>query len=728
MHDESKVIRGIEILWDTARGTMQSVGRSLVALWLDPSLLHMLAPLRDEMGTELFQLVVAHSSSLGTKADYETMVTVFADTFEEGFLAWGRAVGVVGWGRFELVAMDRAAGTAKVIVRSPWELVMQQRLEEPWGCPFMRGKLIGIFRFALGVNCWADERCYVEDGEPVLELSLYRSSLTIESELARLRVEMATRESQRLQDEVALRTEMHRASEERLRATLASMDSWVFTLDAAGGIVSHHVPGGTEHASFPEHAVGRTLAELLPVDAAAALESAAKEVLADGRTHAIDYEVPRDDGVLCFGASLSPLRDAESNVRAVTVVVHETTARRRAQERHAQLEAQLRQAQKMEAIGQLTGGVAHDFNNLLTVIYGNLELARYKSLDAESTVFINEALDAAKTAATLTHRLLAFSRRQPLQPHRVDPKVLVEGMEVLLRRTLGEHIDIEIAESTGQWQCEIDGAQLESAILNLVLNARDAMPDGGKITIETTNVRISPEYADAYHPLRPGQYVLVAVSDTGEGMSEEVQRRAFEPFFTTKGMGRGSGLGLSMVYGFVRQSSGHIMIYSEPGVGTTVKLYLPRSTEETAERRQVSWSGAPPPGNGALILVVEDDSPLRKVSVRFLLDLGYRTLDCGTAAEAMQILQTGTHVDLLFTDVVLRGEMSGAQLVEVAKQLRPGLPCLYTSGYTEGAIHGRLDPDVQLLEKPFTKDSLAWRVHMALQMSAADVPHALMPR
>lgn len=256
MYDTSIVVNGVEILWDTDRGKLMSVGRDLVALWLDPSLLHTLAPLRDELGTDLVQLLVAHSSSQGTKEDYETMVSVFADNFRDGFLAWGKAVGVVGWGRFEITDFDATKGKAKVVVRSPWELVMQQRLEDRWGCPFLRGKLIGIFRYALGGNCWADERCYVENGEPVVEFSLYPSSLTISAELERLRRKFADEKATKLQDEVTRQTELLRHSEERLRTTLSSLDGWVLTLSVDGSIQAQYRPDGVP---FPTAELGQQL-------------------------------------------------------------------------------------------------------------------------------------------------------------------------------------------------------------------------------------------------------------------------------------------------------------------------------------------------------------------------------------------------------------------------------------------------------------------------------------
>lgn len=718
MYDESKSIQGVEILWDTSRGRMKSVGRDLAALWLDPSLLNILLPLRDEMGTELFQLLVAHSSSLGAKEDYETMVTVFADTFEEGFLAWGRAVGVVGWGRFELSHMDRSAGTARVVVRSPWELVMQQTLDEPWGCPFLRGKMIGIFRYALGATCWADEHSYFEDGEPVVELSLYPSSMTIESELQRLRSDLTRQKARHLQEQVETRTEMLRRSEEKLRAMLSSMDCWVLALDEQKRIVSHHVPSKFAGNRFPNsETVGKSLSDVLPEEAARLLDEAIEGVQEDGEARSVEYEVQSGEEVGHFTASLTPLRTGQGNPCGTTIVVHDLTEGRRREQEQKHLEAQLRQAQKMEALGQLTGGVAHDFNNLLTVIQGNLELVTKAELPDSSSGFVEEARSAAATATTLVHRLLAFSRRQPLRPHHVNPHQLISSMEILLRRIMGERYELEILaeHESEQWECEIDGGQLETSVLNLAINSRDAMPSGGRIAVETRNVDIVEATAE-HHGLVPGQYVLVTVSDTGCGMHEDMQARAFEPFFTTKGPGHGSGLGLSMVYGFAKQSGGHAKLHSEVGVGTIVKLYFPRSRRTEDGVASQSSSGSAQRGEGSLVLVVEDCSQVRRLSVQFLESLGYRTLSCGSAREALDLLETHVSIDLLFTDIVLPGEMNGVQLAETARTKSPDLAVLFTSGYIENSVlqQALSDPDFQLVEKPFSKDQLGRRVFDAL--------------
>lgn len=393
------------------------------------------------------------------------------------------------------------------------------------------------------------------------------------------------------------------------------------------------------------------------------------------------------------------------------------TERRRAEADRAELEARLAQSQKMEAIGQLSGGVAHDFNNLLTVILGNLELLD-ESQDDPAIVksCVADIRNAAERARSLTHRLLAFSRRQPLNPTAVDLVGLLRGMDSLLRRTLREDIDIDLVLGGGLWRCEVDETQLQSAILNLVINARDAMPDGGRLTIEANNSRLDVEYADRHEEVKPGQYVCLAVSDNGTGVPAEELDRIFTPFFTTKAVGMGSGLGLSMVYGFVKQSGGHMKVYSEVGVGTTMKLYLPRATVETSTKSRSHSPTEVRMGRGECVLVVEDADDVRTLTRTILLQLGYTVLEASDGPTALEVLAEHPEVVLLFTDVVLPGGLNGAQLARAARERRPELLVLYMSGYTENAIihHGRLDPDVRLVEKPFTKRTLALRIQESL--------------
>jgi CheY-like chemotaxis protein len=384
----------------------------------------------------------------------------------------------------------------------------------------------------------------------------------------------------------------------------------------------------------------------------------------------------------------------------------------------------LRQAQKMEAVGQLTGGVAHDFNNLLTAITGGAEtLQRLLPQDLGShEARIRRALrmidQGAQRAATLTHRLLAFARRQALDPRPLDANKLVAGMSELLRRTLGEAVAIETVLAGGLWRTMSDPNQLENALLNLAVNARDAMPRGGKLTIETANTHLDDAYATQHQDVVPGQYVMIAVSDNGTGMAKDTIEHVFEPFFTTKEVGHGTGLGLSQVYGFIKQSNGHIKIYSEPQQGTAVKLYLPRLMGETVQTpNEDETPDAVPGGAGELILVVEDDDNVRMYSTETLRELGYRVLAAANGPAGLELLARHPGINLLFTDVGLPGGVSGRQLADQARRQRPELPVLFTTGYARNAIvHGGiLDPGTHLLPKPFTHSALAEKIRALLE-------------
>ena len=377
-------------------------------------------------------------------------------------------------------------------------------------------------------------------------------------------------------------------------------------------------------------------------------------------------------------------------------------------------ESRLHQAQKMDAVGQLTGGVAHDFNNLLTVIIGALDLDPER-VPAEMRPSIEQALRAAERGAALTHRLLAFSRQQMLVTRSVDFNRLIDDMDELLRRTLGEHVEVELKLADDLWPALADSGQVENSLLNLAINARDAMPDGGKLTIETSNMHLDEDYASSNAEVAAGDYVMMTVTDTGTGMPPDVLAHVFEPFFTTKEVGKGTGLGLSMIYGFAKQSGGHAKIYSEVGHGTTVRLYLPRLTNESL-RSDSAAAAAPHKGGGETILVVEDNPDVRRLVLRQLRDLGYEVIEAANGPQALKILDEGAAIDLLFTDVVMPGGMTGRQLAEAAKTRRPDLKTLFTSGYTEDSVLrlGKLDPGVRLLSKPYRKHELATRIREAL--------------
>lgn len=382
----------------------------------------------------------------------------------------------------------------------------------------------------------------------------------------------------------------------------------------------------------------------------------------------------------------------------------------------AEMEAQLSQSSKMEAIGQLTGGIAHDFNNLLTIVLGNAEaLADELATSPELREMAEITVNAALRGSELTNRLLAFARKQTLEPRVIDVSQLIQGMDSLLRRTLPENIAIEIVRSGGLWKTEVDPGQLESALLNLALNARDAMTKGGSLTIEIANAALDDDYVDSEPGLKSGQYVLIVVTDTGHGISPEILQHIFQPFFTTKDVGKGTGLGLSMVYGFVKQSGGHIRVYSEVGEGTSIKLYFPRSLA-SEERRAFPHMADRALGGTETILVVEDDNLVRQHVVAQLKSLGYRVFEASEAKGALEVLRQIADVELLFTDVVMPGGMGGRELSEAALALRPDLKVLFTSGYTENSIvhNGKLDPGVELLSKPYRREQLALKLRKIL--------------
>ncbi len=468
-----------------------------------------------------------------------------------------------------------------------------------------------------------------------------------------------------------------------------------------------------------EELVGRPLFDFVVPESTAitqaALEQARDEVLPtvenryrtkDGGERRISWvAAPEGDQIYAYGRDVTAEREREEELQ-------------RAQEA-------LRQSQKMETVGQLTGGVAHDFNNLLQIVTGNLEtLQRGLPDDAPRLRRAAENAQAgARRAAILTQRLLAFSRRQPLDPKPIDANRLVGDMSELLHRTLGETIRLETVLASGLWRAEADPNQLENALINLAVNARDAMDGSGRLTIETANAHLDRAYTAGKAEVRPGQYVVIAVSDTGTGMDAATAQRVFEPFFTTKEVGRGTGLGLSMVYGFAKQSGGHVAIYSEVGCGTTVKLYLPRLVGEAAPEPEEAEPIAPESAGEEVILVCEDDDDVRAYSVDSLRELGYRVLEAHDGPSALRLLaRREGRFDLLFSDVVLPGGLTGADLAAEARALRPGLPVLFTTGYARDAIvhHGRLDAGVELLTKPFTFADLAARVRDVIDAGRKD--------
>ncbi len=407
---------------------------------------------------------------------------------------------------------------------------------------------------------------------------------------------------------------------------------------------------------------------------------------------------------------------------------HITSEKEAAAQLSAAQEA-LRQSQKMEAVGQLTGGIAHDFNNMLAVVMGSLELLgrRLEGSDARAQRHVDAAAEAARRASLLTQRLLAFSRQQPLEPEAIDANKLVAGMSDLLRHSIGAEIRLETVLAGGLWRTHADPNQLENILVNLAVNARDAMPDGGRLTIETQNTHLDERYTAAHPGVGTGQYVLIAVTDTGIGMPAEVIEKAFDPFFTTKPVGKGTGLGLSQVYGFVKQSGGHVKIYSEMGQGTTIKIYLPRLPGVAVDNMDTYADKPLPLGDPReVVLVVEDEPAVRRFSVEALTELGYQVLEAEGAAAALHLLDSHPEIVLLFTDVVMP-DVNGAKLADEAHRRRPGLKVLFTTGYTRNAVvhNGVLDAGVEMISKPFTLDALAAKVRLILEAPACRPPQGI---
>jgi signal transduction histidine kinase len=526
--------------------------------------------------------------------------------------------------------------------------------------------------------------------------------------------EALRRANESLEKQVQERTADLRVKEARLRSIFGTSYTYQGFLSVDGTLLDANATSLAGIQSSLEDVIGKKFWDTPWFSAAPGMPEVVRDALpsvAAGATwrREIHINLP-EHGWRWFDFQMRPVWDARGVVVAIVPEAVETTQRRRAEEA-------LRQAQKMESIGQLTGGVAHDFNNLLTIIMGSLETLRRQlqqgaSAGASLQRPLDSAMRGAQRAASLTQRLLAFSRQQPLNPRPVDLSRLVSGMSDLLHRTIGEQISIQTVLTGGLWRVNIDANQLETAIINLAVNARDAMPDGGNLTIETANARLDEDYVSDHAEVVPGLYVMLAVTDTGGGMSPGTIARAFEPFFTTKDIGHGTGLGLSQVYGFVKQSGGHVQIYSEEGSGTSVKIYLPRLYAEDALVIPEPIPTVAAGSAGEIILAVEDDPDVRAHTTGALRELGYQVLEAANGKIALDILEANPPVDLLFTDVGLPGGMNGRQLAEAARRLRPELNVLFTTGYARNAIvhDGRLDPGVQLLTKPFTFVALSQKL------------------
>jgi PAS domain S-box-containing protein len=507
-----------------------------------------------------------------------------------------------------------------------------------------------------------------------------------------------------------------RRSEQRFRLLVQSVTDYaIYMLDPEGRVSSWNA--GAEH--FKGYSAAEIMGEhfsrfYTEEDRAAGVPATALETARrEGRFEAEGWRVRKDGSRFWASVIIDPIRDEEGELIGFAKVTRDLTEKRA-------IEEQLRQSQKMEAVGQLTGGLAHDFNNLLTGISGSLEMMQVRMAQgrtAEFDRYFMAAQGAVRRASALTHRLLAFSRRQTLDPQPTNVNRLISGLEDLVRRTMGPSVQVEVVGAAGLWPTLVDPNQLDNAILNLCINARDAMPAGGKLTIETAN-RWMDERAARQQDLPVGQYVSVCVTDTGTGMTPEVVAKAFDPFFTTKPLGEGTGLGLSMIYGFARQSGGQVRIYTEPGQGTTMCLYLPRHHEEAPpEEEDIFLAPQEGAGEGEVVLVIDDEPTIRMLIAEVLAESGYAVIEAPDGPAGLRVLESNAKIDLLITDVGLPGGLNGRQVADAARVTRPDLKVLFITGYAENAVVGRarLEKGMYVLTKPFQMEVLAERIREIIE-------------
>lgn len=508
-----------------------------------------------------------------------------------------------------------------------------------------------------------------------------------------------------------------RASEERFRMLVQSVTDYaIYMLDAQGHVSSWNAGAERFKGYRADEIMGEHFSKFYTEEEREAgipfkaLETARRE----GRFEAEGWRVRKDGSRFWASVIVDPIRNDAGELIGFAKVTRDLTEKRA-------IEEQLRQSQKMEAVGQLTGGLAHDFNNLLTGISGSLEMMQVRMAQgrtAEFDRYFMAAQGAVKRAAALTHRLLAFARRQTLDPKPTNVNQLLSGLEDLVRRTVGPGVRVEVVGASGLWPTLVDPNQLENAVLNLCINARDAMPDGGKLTIETANKWID-ERAARRHDLPVGQYVSVCVTDTGVGMTPEVISKAFDPFFTTKPIGEGTGLGLSMIYGFARQSGGQVRIYSEFGQGTTMCIYLPRHADGAlADEEPELLPALDSLGAGEVVLVIDDEPTIRMLVAELLAEAGYAVIEAPDGPAGLKVLESNARIDLLITDVGLPGGMNGRQVADAARVSRPGLKVLFITGYAENAVIGqsRLDKGMFVITKPFQMDVLAHRIREIIEL------------
>ncbi len=597
------------------------------------------------------------------------------------------------WTQAKPIIDAAMAGRSERFVDLPWRLDTDRGARETWWT-FSYSRVLDAEGRVAGLFIFTNETT----GRVLADAALQESQAALEAALGELH---------KLNGTLAQQVEERTAD----RNALWTLSSDMMLRCRFDGTITAVNPAWTEVLGWrPDELVGTRLIDLVHPDDLPRTVEGARRLSAGERLARFDNRYRHRDGSYRWISWAARPGDG-----VIAAVGRDFTAERERADALAAAEEALRQSQKMEAVGQLTGGLAHDFNNLLAGISGSLELIQTRLgqgrvMDVDR--YITAAQGASKRAAALTHRLLAFSRRQTLDPKPTDVNRLVAGMEDLIRRTVGPSVVVEVLGAAGLWPALVDPPQLENALLNLCINARDAMPEGGRLAIETSNAWLD-ERAARRHDMAPGQYLSLCVTDTGTGMPPEIVGKVFEPFFTTKPLGQGTGLGLSMIYGFAQQSGGQVRIYSQVGQGTTVCLYLPRHRGVVAEEDPLAGIGAPPrAAPGETVLVVDDEPTVRMLVTEVLEDLGYTAIEAADSGAGLRVLQSDVRIDLLVTDVGLPGGMNGRQMAEAGRVKRPGLKVLFITGYAEAAVFGNgpLDPGMQVLTKPFAVEVLGARI------------------
>jgi len=692
-------------------------------MWIDTTLMGLMSGVQAMVGRERFALAQQSEGRRSVEADWQ-VISRFPD-FRRGFDAIARIAGVAGWGVWKLVSLDAEAGKCRFRVWNSWEGRYQKALGVCWGSGMLAGKLAGYCSNLFGRNCWATQTSFIAEGDEFDEFEVAPSERTIENELANLlATDHATRADmavalEKLRSEVAERERAEaalRESEERYRAIVEDQTELIFRNLPDGTITFVNEAYCRCFGLTSEELLGRRLVSLVPEGDRRKAEEYFASFGPEDPVATLEHRIRLPNGETCWHQwTIRAIFDDANRIAEFQGAGRDITDRKRAEEEKAKLEDQLRQSQKLEAIGRLAGGVAHDFNNILTGIIGYAELIiaslrRQDPLRAE----VEEIRQAGERAASLTNQLLAFSRKQLIDPKVIRLNEIMDGSQRMLGRIIGEDIDLVFSCADSLWRIKADPAQVDQILVNLAVNARDAMPDGGRLSVEAANVTVDAAHCQGQPEMTPGDYVMLVVSDTGHGMDEETMGHVFEPFFSTKRADKGTGLGLATVYGIVRQNEGFIEVHSEIGAGTSFKIYFPRALGEADDLRAADVLGRLT--GSETILLVEDEGMVRSLASKILTRYGYTVLEADGSGRALEI-GSGypRELHLLVTDVVMPG-MNGKELYGRLKERRPNLRALFMSGYTDDVIahHGVLERQMQFIQKPFSIEFLVKKVRDVL--------------